>query len=331
MVPNKLAISSLSLSQHPNHSLDHKVRIAAEHGYAGIEIVFSDLATYAQAQKLSMSEAADQIKTVCDQTQTHILSLAAFENFEGHNTPLEDRLHHAGQWIEIASRLRATHLQVPSQYSLDSTGDPDVLIPELRQLADLGRASRPPVSIAYEALSWGTHHSTLESSLRVVEAVDRPNFGLCLDTFHVVTKVWADPFAASGKFPNADTRLHSTLREFAKECPLDRIFYIQLSDGERFDPPFSKEHPWYVDGEAAQFTWSKHARPFPHETRLGGYMPVSEVARAWIVEMGFRGWVSLETFDRRMRDGRERPERAAGRGMEAWRRVQREIGERGRI
>lgn len=46
MVPNKLAISSLSLSQHPDHSLDDKIRIAAQHGYAGIEVVYSDLETY---------------------------------------------------------------------------------------------------------------------------------------------------------------------------------------------------------------------------------------------------------------------------------------------
>lgn len=140
-----------------------------------------------------------------------------------------------------------------------------------------------------------------------------------------MTKVWADPFAVTGKYPNADTDLQSTLHQFTKICPLDKVFYIQLSDGERFDPPFSKNHPWYLEGEAPQFTWSKHARPFSLETHLGGYMPVSAVAWAWIIEMGFGGWVSLETFDRRMRDERSRPEDAAARGMEAWRRVQKEI------
>ena len=66
--------------------------------------------------------------------------------------------------------------------------------------------------------------------------------------------------------------------------------------------------------------------PFPLETHLGGgYMPVSEVARSWIIEMGFTGWVSLETFDRRMQDERSRPEDAAARGIEAWRKDQKEI------
>lgn len=325
MVSNKLAISSSSLSQHPSHALDDKIHIASQHGYAGIEVVFSDLAIYSRSQNLSMLEAADKIKSICDQVGMHVLSLAAFENFEGHNSPLESRLRTAKLWIEIASRLGATHLQVPSQYSHDSTGDENVVISELRELADLAGAKHPPVSIAYEALSWGKHCSTLKSSLQVVESVNRPNFGLCIDTFHVVTKAWADPFAQSGKYPNAEPNLESTLRQFAQKCPLDRIFYVQLSDGERFDPPFSRAHPWFLEDEAPQFTWSKHARPFPGETELGGYMPVSDVARSWIGDMGFKGWVSLETFDRRMRDGRVGPEVAARRGVEAWRRVQRDI------
>lgn len=121
-----------------------------------------------------MLEAAENIKTVCEQTM-QVLSLAAFENFEGDSSPLEDRLRNADHWIEIARRLQAPYLQVPSQYSIDSTGNENILISELRQLADLGIAKHPPVSIAYEALSWGTHHSTPESSLRLVEKVNRSN------------------------------------------------------------------------------------------------------------------------------------------------------------
>jgi sugar phosphate isomerase/epimerase len=152
----------------------------------------------------------------------------------------------------------------------------------------------------------------------VVNAVDRPNFGLCLDNFHVVTKLWADAFALSGKFPDADQRLKETLYRFIESCPLNKIFFIQLSDGEKFDPPFSKDHPWYVEGEAPQFTWSRHARPFPLEKELGAYMPMVEIAQTWLVEKGYKGWVSLETFDRRMRDEANGPEDSARRGMESW-------------
>lgn len=325
MVNNKLAIGSLSLGQHPSHSLDLKIRTAAQYGYEGIEVVFSDLEAYSKSQKLTMFEGAERIKETCDKAGIKAISLAAFENFEGHNSALKERLQVANHWIEIARRLQAPYLQVPSQYSKESTSDQRAIISELQQLADLASSKDPVVSIAYEALSWGVICSTWESSLGVVEAVNRPNFGLCLDTFHVMTKLWADPFAESGLYPNADKNLHNTLQYFIKECPLERIFYVQLSDGERFDPPFSKSHPWYLEDEAPQFTWSKHARPFPYETNLGGYMPVSEIARAWIVEKGFKGWVSLETFDRRMRDKDFKVETAAERGLESWRKVKGDI------
>ncbi|EAW10308.1 uncharacterized protein ACLA_047770 [Aspergillus clavatus NRRL 1] len=138
-------------------------------------------------------------------------------------------------------------------------------------------------------MSWSVHFSTWENALQLIEAVDRPNFGLRLDSFHLVTKLWEDPFARSGKYPHADQQLAASLHRFQQHCPLEMIFYVQFSDSERFDPPFSRTHPWYVEGEAPEFTWSKHARPFPFETELGGYMPVAEVAKAWILEKGFRG------------------------------------------
>lgn len=325
MLSNKLAISSLSLSQNPNHSLENKIRIAAQYGYSGIEVVFSDLEAYSKSRSLSMLQGAEKLKSLCDQVGMKVLSLAAFENFEGHNSPFETRFKTATRWVEIASILHATYLQVPSQYSKDTTGGEGVIVSELSQLADLGASQDPAVSIAYEALSWGTYNSTWESALDVVEKVDRPNFGLCLDTFHIVTKVWGDPFAKSGKYPKADANLHETMKRFAEKCPLERIFYVQLSDGEKFDPPFSRQHPWYLEDEAPQFTWSKHARPFPYETSRGGYMPVSEIAREWIVKKGFTGWVSLETFDRRMRDKDHKIETAASRGLESWKRVQTDI------
>jgi sugar phosphate isomerase/epimerase len=325
MITNKLAIGSLSLGQHPSHALDHKVRLAAQAGFAGVEIVFSDLEKFSQTKGLSIFEGARRIRAICDENGLSILSLAPFENYEGDRSPLIDRLQKASQWIEIARILHAPFLQVPAQYGVDAIGDEDIITRELRQLCDLGSSKQPLVSIAYEPMSWSTCHSTWESSLKLVESVSRENFGLCLDTFHIITKLWADPFAPSGKYPDADNILRDSLSRFLRECPPEKIFFVQLSDGERFDPPFSKDHPWYVEGEAPQFTWSKHARPFPYETELGAYMPVAEVARAWIVETGFKGWVSLEIFDRRMRDKDSNVEYAAMRAMESWKKLKHEL------
>ncbi|KAH1291403.1 hypothetical protein KXV92_009717 [Aspergillus fumigatus] len=325
MLSNKLAIASLSLGQHPSHHLDHKIQAAAEAGYKGIEIVYFELEAFSQAQHISILEGAEKIRLICQKLNLDILSLAPFENYEGDRSPLSDRLQNARHWISVARVLNASYLQVPSNYKLDAIGDKDVVISELKQLADIGSAEQPVVSIAYEYLSWGTHCSTWEVALQYVNGVDRPNFGLCLDTFHEATKLWADPFASSGRFPDSDRSLRESLNRFVSTCPVEKIFFIQLSDGERFDPAFSKGHPWYVQGEAPQFTWSKHARLFPLEHDHGAYLPITEIAEAWIHGVGFKGWVSMEIFDRRMRDRRTQPETAAMRGLRSWRTLRREL------
>ncbi|KAJ5757079.1 uncharacterized protein N7511_007261 [Penicillium nucicola] len=319
---NKLAIASVSLSLYPGHLLDEKIRTAAQHGYSGLEIVYSDLETYSKSQNIPIHTAAQRIHQICNENNIQALSLAPFENFEGANSPLETRLQRAKHWLEIARLLKAPYLQVPSIFTTDCSRDAAVLIHELQALSDLASATEPKVSIAYEALSWGTNHSTWEAALALVNSVQRPNFGLCMDTFHEATKIWGDSASPSGMQMNADERLRDSLRRFVRDCPRDKLFYVQLSDGERFDPPYSAEHPWALSGEAKEFTWSKHARPFPLEKELGGYLPVVEIARAWIVEMGFEGWVSMEVFDRRLRDGSVSVGSAAQRGIESWRKVQ---------
>jgi sugar phosphate isomerase/epimerase len=322
MAPNKLAIASVSLSLYPGHLLDEKIRTAAQYGYSGIEIVYSDLETYAKSQHMLVRTAAQKIHEVCNENNIQALSLAPFENFEGAKSPLESRLQLAKQWLNIARLLRAPYLQVPSTFMTDCSRDAAVITNELQALADLASADQPTISIAYEALSWGTNHSTWESALDLVKSVNRPNFGLCMDTFHEATKIWGDPSSPSGKQMHADERLRDSLARFVRDCPREKLFYVQLSDGERLDPPYSVAHPWALPGEAKEFTWSKHARPFPFEREFGGYLPIGEIARAWIVEMGFHGWVSMEIFDRRLRDGKVSVETAARRGVESWKKVQ---------
>lgn len=319
MLSNKLAIASLSLGQNPSsHHLDEKIKVAAETGYKGIEIVYSELQAFSDSQSVSVLEGAKKIRALCQKLNLGVVSLAPFDNYEGDTSSLSSRLAKATHWAGVARVLGATYIQIPSNFKPDAIGDRGIVISELRQLADIGSAEEPVVSIAYEYLSWGTHCSTWETALEYVNEVDRPNFGLCLDTFHEATKLWGDLFVPSGRFPDADAVLRKSLDRFVAACPAEKIFFIQLSDGEKFDPPFSKSHPWYVEGEAPQFTWSRHARPFPFEQDKGAYLPVCEIAEAWICRMGFKGWVSLEIFDRRMKDGDSQIGTAARRGLRSW-------------
>ncbi|KAL3481431.1 xylose isomerase-like protein [Aspergillus californicus] len=319
---NKLAIGTSCLGQNPSHTLDRKIQAAATKGFAGLEIVYADLQTYSTTNSIPILTGAKQIRQLCDDLALAILSLAPFENLEGAQSPLPERLSAAAHWLDLARILGARYLQIPSYYNNDSTANEATIVSEMQQLADLANSSSPVISIAYEPLSWGANYSTWEGALHLTTLVDRSNFGLCLDTFHEITKLWASPFEALGVYPDGPEKLADSLRRAVRGIPLEKLFYVQLSDAERFDPPFSKTHPWYLDGEAPEFTWSKHARPFPLETEMGGYTPVTDVVQAWIVETGFQGWVSMEIFDRRMRDEAYRPEVAAERGWTSWVRIQ---------
>lgn len=65
--------------------------------------------------------------------------------------------------------------------------------------------------------------------------------------------------------------------------------------------------------------WSRNARLFPCEEQLGGYLPVLEMFSAWVFELGYRGWVSMELFNRSMSDSDPSvPEIHAKRGMASW-------------
>ncbi|KAF2636188.1 AP endonuclease, family 2 [Massarina eburnea CBS 473.64] len=314
---NQLAIGTSGLGQHPSHALDAKLREASKHGFTGIEIVFGDLECYSQLHKISMSAVAEQIRQLCDDLGLHVLSLCPFENFEGSNFPIEERLQKAKRWMDLARILKAEHIQIPAQFDKMASNEESTIVSELQQLADLGTEAYPHVKLAYEPMGWSIRYTTWESVLHLTKLVNRVNFGICLDSFHIATVLWGDPTVPSGKKPNADQNLSESLHRLVNTLPLQNLFYVQLSDGEKFDPLYSKEHPWYLEGEDAQFTWSKHARPFPLEKELGGYMPVVEIVRGLVVDMGFKGWVSLETFDRRMKaegfeveDGGRRAERS---------------------
>lgn len=318
MLSNKLAIGTRSLGQHESHELDQKIRSAAKHGFAGVEVVYGDLEMYAKSRGLELAAAAKAIRQLCQENHVAVLALAPFEAYEGDKSPLDQRLRKAQHWFDMARILGAEFLQVPAQFSVDCDGDEDVIASDLRRLSDLGSAAQPVVAVAYEPMSWSTHVSTWQATLRIIEKVGRPSFGLCLDSFHVLTKLWGNNRDASGRYPDADARLAKSLASFKREFPLDKLFYVQLSDGEKFDPPYSMRHPWFLEGEAAEFTWSRHGRPFPGETQYGAYLPVGEFLKACVVDKGFKGWVSMEIFDRRMTESNYSIEDAAARGAKSW-------------
>jgi 4-hydroxyphenylpyruvate dioxygenase len=328
------AIMSASLGRAWLHDLAYKLEQAGKSGFKGIEIFYEDL-DYA-ARKISggdspsddhILQAADHVRAVCRSQGLEIIGLQPFLFYEG----LKDREQHAKLiqklkfWLQIVKRLNTTTIQIPANFlpADELTDDFDVIAADLRQVADMGAAETPAVRFAYENLCWSTYVDTWEKLWDVTKRVDRPNFGICLDTFNIAGRVWADPALPTGKTPNADVDLKESIERLVKEVDVAKIFYIQLVDAERLKSPLVAGHPFHVVGQPARMNWSRNARTFMYEEDRGAYMPVEDVARAIIFGLGYEGYVSMELFSRTMaEEGQHVPDEHAARGIAAWKKLQ---------
>ncbi len=136
----------------------------------------------------------------------------------------------------------------------------------------------------------------------IVQKADRPNIGLCLDTFQTAGSEWADPTTQSGLIEGVnldalEKNFHASLQELSDTVPKDKIYFLQISDAYRVDPPLPSE-PEESSGLRPRGRWSHDHRPLPFD---GGYLPVVEVTKA-VLGTGFRGWFSTEIFDGRMQE-----------------------------
>lgn len=322
MAEQKLAIASISLGWHASHTLECKMAAVKKAGIAGIEIFDTDLNKFAKFHQVSRLEAASRIGLLCRDAEITVVSYASFGSFEGQTSPLASRLESAAEWCEIAKRIGTNIIQVPSNFDVNASGNQGLIIEELRALADLGSRHIPPISFAYEALAWGKYVADWEESLNIVELVDRPNFGLCLDTYHVLARLWADPTIRSGVRPGADSALRASLQRFKKTCPIDKIFYIQLSDAERAIPPILPGHPAYKEDEHVTYSWCLYSRIFPLEEEHGAYLPMEQILLTWLGESKWTGWVSMEVFHYSMDDKDKKPDVWATRAISSWDKVQ---------
>jgi 4-hydroxyphenylpyruvate dioxygenase len=137
--------------------------------------------------------------------------------------------------------------------SIDSD---DLRAEQLGRLAAL--AGDHGVKVAYEALAWGKYVNDYEHAHRLVEAVDHPNLGTCLDSFHILSRNW-------------DT---APIEAFSA----DKIFFVQVADA----PKLSMD----------VLSWSRHYRVFPGEGQFELAKFMGHVVRA-----GYSGPVSLEIFN----------------------------------
>lgn len=157
------AILSVSLGRAWLHDFNYKMEQASKAGFKGIEIFYEDLEYLARSLSGKdepttdqLLRAADHAHSICQVRGLEVISLQPFLFYEG----LKDREQHAkliqkmSLWLQLVKRLSTRTIQIPANFlpTEQLTSDLDVIVADLRQLADMGATQTPIVRYAYENL-----------------------------------------------------------------------------------------------------------------------------------------------------------------------------------
>ena len=158
-------------------TLEDKLRAAAAAGFAGVEVLEYDLVMSPWSPRRLAEEAAGLG-----------LSIEVYQPFHVEAVPpgqFAATLRHAERKFDLLSELGASVLVCCSSRTPGGLDDDDLAAEQLHALAV--RAEQRGLRLAYEAVPWGRLR-THEDAWRVVQRVDHPALGLCLDSFHVLSQ-----------------------------------------------------------------------------------------------------------------------------------------------
>jgi 4-hydroxyphenylpyruvate dioxygenase len=236
-------------------SLREKLTAISRAGFDGYELFENDFVTSA----LSAEEVRDRSNDLG-------LTLDLYQPFrdvEGTSpATFAAALERARRKFELMNRLGADIILVCSNVGTATIDDDGLAAEQLNALATV--AAEHGVRLAYEALAWGRFVSTYDHSWRIVQAADHPSLGLCLDSFHILSR---------------DSDL-STIADI----PAEKLMFVQLADAPAM----------HLD----VLSWSRHYRLFPGE---GDWDLSDFVAR--VLAAGYDGPLSLEVFNDVFRQG----------------------------
>jgi 4-hydroxyphenylpyruvate dioxygenase len=230
-------------------TLEDKVAAAAAAGFDGIEVFEPDLI----ASPWSPAELAARCADLG-------LTIDLYQPFRDLDSTDPDRfarnLRRIERKFDLMAQLGTSTVLVCSSVAADAVADLGQLAAQLAAAAD--RAAGRGLRIAYEALAWGRHVSTWDRSWEAVRRAGHPALGLCLDSFHVLSRD-GDPAGFAAVDPG-------------------RIFFLQLADAPHL----------HMD----VLQWSRHHRLFPGQGAfdLPGFL-------AHVLDAGYAGPLSLEVFN----------------------------------
>jgi 4-hydroxyphenylpyruvate dioxygenase len=162
--------------------------------------------------------------------------------------------------------------------------------------------------------------------------VNRPNFSICLDTFHIGTylehanSAQIPAPAPSGAPSGARQSLTDSLTELARTPHASKFALYQLSDAAPVPVPLPVNQPAQDPTAPGLQTMSRTNRPFPFTN--GGLLPLVEISRA-VHEMQKSQdkviW-SMETFvPSTWSEDKGIPDELATVAWSSWKRLEKEI------
>ncbi|MBN3453069.1 sugar phosphate isomerase/epimerase and 4-hydroxyphenylpyruvate domain-containing protein [Mycobacterium sp. DSM 3803] len=241
----KTSIATVSLSG----SLVEKLHACAAAGFDGVEIFEPDL--------IASDHSPEEIRHLARRLGLSLDLYQPLRDLEGvDQATFTDNLRRAAATFATARRLGIGTVLVCSNVATATIDSDRVSADQLRCIGDL--AAGYDIRIAYEALAWGRYVDDYRRAWRIVELADHPNVGVCLDSFHVLSR---------GHDPAAVEQIDG-----------DKIFYLQLADA----PALSMD----------VLSWSRHHRLFPGE----GAFDLTGFVRHTLAA-GYTGPLSLEVFN----------------------------------
>src|SRR4051794_14660900 len=241
----RTAVATVCLSG----TLEDKLTAAATAGFDGVEIFEPDF--------VASSWSAAEIRTRCADLGLSIDLYQPFRDFDADDPDVQAaNLRRADRKFDVMEKLGSDLVLVCSSVSPHALDDDDRIAEQLHRLA--ARAGERGIRICYEALAWGRFVNTYDRSWEIVRRADHPSLGLCVDSFHILSR-GSDPAGIA-------------------DIPGEKLFFLQLADA-----PF-------MDMDILQ--WSRHHRLFPGQGTfdLPGFL-------GHVLAAGYTGPLSLEVFN----------------------------------
>ena len=229
--------------------LEDKLAAAAAAGFDGVEIFEPDL--------IASPWSPAQVRNHCADLGITIDLYQPFRDFDTVRPEgLAANLRRAERKFAVMEQLGTDLILVCSSVSPDAVDDDDRIAEQLHTLAS--RAGERGLRVSYEALAWGAFVNTYERSWDIVRRADHPALGLCVDSFHILSR-GSDPAGIAA-------------------IPGEKLFFLQLADAPRMDMDVLQ--------------WSRHYRLFPGQ---GAFDLPAFLGHVLVA--GYPGPLSLEIFN----------------------------------